>query len=76
MYLLVYSYAMSPRSRTQAPHPGGDYMTVAEAAAYIRTTPRTIRAWIADGRLPVHRFSPKVIRVRQSELEALGQPAT
>lgn len=28
-----------------------DFLTVAEAAAALRLTPRTIRRWVADGKL-------------------------
>lgn len=54
-------------------HPvASDYVSIDDGADYVRTTPRTVRRWIAEGRLPVHRFSQKIVRIRLSDLEALG----
>ena len=47
-------------------------LTVAEVASYLGVTPHTVYRWIAQGRLPAARYSPKVIRVRRTDLVALG----
>jgi excisionase family DNA binding protein len=49
-----------------------DLLTVAEVARYLGVTPHTVYRWISQGRLPVTRYSPKVIRVRRSHLAAFA----
>lgn len=46
-----------------------DYVTVAEAADILGVSRSTIDKMIDDGRIPVVRLSPRVIRVERSELE-------
>lgn len=46
-----------------------ELLTVAEAAALVRVTPHTIYRWIALGKLPAVRYSPRVLRVRLADLE-------
>jgi excisionase family DNA binding protein len=51
---------------------------VPEAAAELNVSPKTVRNWIAEGRLAVVRFS-RAVRIPQSELDRLAdeglQPA-
>jgi excisionase family DNA binding protein len=49
-------------------------MTVTEVARYLGVTPHTVYRWIAQGRLPAVRYSPKVIRIRRSDLADLNPP--
>jgi excisionase family DNA binding protein len=49
-----------------------ELMTVAEVARYLGVTPHTVYRWIAQGRLPAARYSPKVIRVRRRDLAAFA----
>ena len=53
-----------------------DLLTVAEVARYVGVTPHTVYRWISQGRLPATRYSPKVIRVRKSDLAALAPART
>jgi excisionase family DNA binding protein len=53
-----------------------ELMTVAEVARYLGVTPHTVYRWIAQGRLPATRYSPKVIRVRRSDLAAFAPVRT
>jgi excisionase family DNA binding protein len=46
-----------------------ELLTVAEAAKLLKVTPHTIYRWIAEGRLPAHRYSRRVIRLRRSDVE-------
>jgi len=46
-----------------------ELLTVAEAAARLKVTRHTIYRWIAEGRLPALRYSPRVLRVRLADLE-------
>ncbi len=52
------------------------YLTIAEAADASSVTPKTVRRWIAAGLLPAVRLGPRVVRIREGELSALGQPLT
>ena len=45
-----------------------ELLTVAEAAALLKVTRHTIYRWIAEGRLPAARYSPRVLRVRREDL--------
>lgn len=48
------------------------YVSPLEAAIYAQVSSRTVRRWIAEGRLPAKRFGPRLIRVRLADVEALG----
>lgn len=51
-----------------------DWGTIAEAAAALRVTPRTIRNMIARGDLEARRFGPKLIRVNLASMAAKARP--
>ncbi len=46
-------------------------LTKQEAAEVVRVHPRTIERWIHVGRIRASRLSPRVVRIRRSELERL-----
>ncbi len=48
--------------------------SIETAAAYIDTSPRTIRRSIAEGRLTGYRFGKRLIRVDLNELDAALRP--
>jgi len=57
-------------------------ITIAEAAERRHVHPRTIRRWIAEGRLTAYRVGPHLIRLDSDEVDALrsriptaGRPA-
>ncbi len=52
-----------------------ELLTVAAVARYLGVTPHTVYRWIAQGRLRATRYSPKVIRVRRTDVAALNRPA-
>ena len=56
-----------------APH----YLTVQEAAALMRVTPRTIRSWIHGGKLPAKRVidNRKLLLVDQRDVLGLLEDA-
>lgn len=45
-----------------------------EAAEYLGVNPRTIRRYIAAGRITGYRVGPRLIKVDLNELESLLQP--
>ncbi|QNE46915.1 DNA-binding protein [Glaciihabitans sp. INWT7] len=49
-------------------------LSICECAEHQGTSELTIRRWIAKGLLPAERLGPKLIRVRLSDLEAMGKP--
>jgi excisionase family DNA binding protein len=50
------------------------YVTVTEAAKYLKVTTRTIRQMIADGRITGYRCSSRLIRVDLDEIDATMRP--
>lgn len=48
--------------------------TIEGAADYLRTTPRTIRRAIAEGRINGYRFGKRMIRVDLDEIDAALRP--
>lgn len=53
------------------------FITVAEAARLLSCTPMTIHRAIERGALPVVRpFGSQSLRIRVTDLERLGQPAS
>lgn len=50
------------------------YLTIAEAAAVLKESPRTVRTRIKEGRLPAYRVGPHHVRIKADDLERLFQP--
>jgi excisionase family DNA binding protein len=48
--------------------------TIKQTAAYFGTDPKTIRRWIADGRLIAYRVGPRLIRVDRDSILKLASP--
>lgn len=48
--------------------------SLAEAAKYANVHPRTLRRYIASGRLTAYRVGPRLIKVDLNELEAIFRP--
>jgi excisionase family DNA binding protein len=48
--------------------------TIKQAAAFHGVDQKTIRRWIAEGRLKAHRVGPRLIRVDRDSLLALARP--
>ncbi|MCF8603266.1 excisionase family DNA-binding protein [Gordonia sp. HY442] len=50
------------------------YASIADTAAYLGVTPRTIRQMIADGRLTGYRNGSRLIRLDLAEVDASMEP--
>lgn len=49
-------------------------LSLTEAAEYLSLDPRTIRRYIAAGRLPAYRVGPRLIKIDTADLDALARP--
>jgi excisionase family DNA binding protein len=58
-------------ARTSAPR---KLETVASGAEYANVSQRTIRRWIAEGRLRAYRAGPRLVRIDRAELDRLIRP--
>jgi len=56
--------------------PAPDWITLREAAQRLQISEKSVRRWIADGRLKGVRIGPRMIRVDAASIAALGQPLT
>jgi excisionase family DNA binding protein len=52
-----------------------NYETLAEAAERTHVSVRTLRRWIAQGRLNVYRVGPRLLRVDPDDVEAMMKPS-
>jgi excisionase family DNA binding protein len=62
------------RSALGRPEGPVDWLTLNEAASYLKVKPRTLAAWVNTGKVPGHRLSGTrryVWRFLQSELDAM-----
>lgn len=48
-------------------------LSIQEAAQRRGVTTKTVRRWIALGLVPAYRVGPKLIRIREDDLEAIGR---
>lgn len=45
------------------------WLTRREAAEYLRVSLRTLDRWIGSGKLPAHRKSRRLVRLRRTDLD-------
>jgi excisionase family DNA binding protein len=50
------------------------YVGIPEAATYLDVTPKTIRRYIAEGRLPAYRLGDRIVRIKVADLDAALTP--
>lgn len=65
--------ALTQESPTMAYRPvrkSDKNLTLTQFADELGVADRTVRRWIAEGRLPVIRLSPRVIRIRRADADA------
>lgn len=53
----------------RTPSPTQGMLSIAQVAARQGVAAKTVRRWIAEGRLPAQRVGPKLIRIAESDLE-------
>lgn len=64
---------MSIQARPSARR-SAELCTIGQAADYLRLTERSIRRYIAEGKLPALRLGEKHIRIRVADVDALLKP--
>jgi excisionase family DNA binding protein len=57
-----------------APHATRKLVSIAEAAAAVEMSTRTIRRYVADGLITGYRIGPRAIRVDLAEIDQLARP--
>lgn len=55
-------------------NPGRRLVSIPEAAEYFDVNPKTVRRWIAKGRLSAYRLGPRLIKVDLEQLDGMLQP--
>jgi len=53
--------------------PADQEYSIAEVAALLHVHPLTVHNWIRDGLLEARRYGPRIIRIRQSALDAMHE---
>ena len=61
-----------PRNRRERRHP--ELIGLQQAADRCGVSYRTVRRWVADGRLNAVRVGPRLLKVNPEHVEALLQP--
>ena len=56
--------------------PTDRFISIADAAAYLGVSVRTIRNMLTDGRLTARKLGPQIVRIRLSDIDAALQPYT
>lgn len=59
---------MAPRNAPQR------LVRIDDAATYADLSTRTIRNYIAQGRLPAYRFGPRLVKISLDDIDALAEP--
>lgn len=49
------------------------YLRAEEAAAHLRISPRTLRKWAAEGRIPKSKLSRGLVLFRRKDLDAIAE---
>jgi excisionase family DNA binding protein len=52
-----------------------NYESLAEAAARTHVSTRTLRRWIAQGRLNAYRAGPRLLRIDPEDVDAMMKPS-
>ena len=63
-----------PRKPLSPPESRVPSLTLSEAARRYGMSARTLRRWVASGRLPAWRVGPRLIRVAPADVATLARP--
>lgn len=63
-------------TRIAAPDQTSDLLTIAEAAAYLKVSPVTVKRYVKSGRLRASHLSPRAVRIRRADIERLFASAS
>jgi excisionase family DNA binding protein len=66
-----WEYLVSAKSTAKA-----DFVSIADAAAYLGVTVRTVRNMLYDNRLRAYKLGPRIVRIRLSDIDAALTPYT
>jgi excisionase family DNA binding protein len=61
---------------SRASIPQGEWLTITEAAQYLRVSRDTIYRWAKQGKLPLYKVGGTATRVRKRDLDVLATPKT
>jgi excisionase family DNA binding protein len=53
-----------------------DWISIAETAQVMKVSTKTVRRYIAQGRITAHRMGPRFIRIDRAEIERTLRPIT
>ncbi len=53
---------------------GSQYLTIEQAAELLGASKTTIRRLIREGHLKAYRYGPRLILIKPSDIERMGQP--
>ncbi len=56
--------------------PAPEWLTLRDTAERLQISEKSVRRWIAEGRLKAVRIGPRMIRVDAASVAALGRPLT
>jgi excisionase family DNA binding protein len=62
---------MPPKRPLPTPPASRKYISIGAAAEYLDVTPKTIRRFISEGRLPAYRLGKRMLRVDLADVQAL-----
>jgi excisionase family DNA binding protein len=68
--LVVTSWTVTNQNRAQLPA----QPTINQTAAHFGVDVKTVRRWIAQGRLIAYRIGPRLIRIDRESIIKLGSP--
>ncbi len=69
----LHADADGPHSLTHNTIMSGPWLSLAEAASYVGVNPRSLRRWVAQGRLRGYHVG-KLLRFRHDDLDRLMEP--
>lgn len=57
-----HDYAEEPTTELRSDNGADEFLTVDEAAAFLKVKASTLRQWVREGRMPCYRLGPRATR--------------